>query len=146
MAISRIPPLRSVDLDDVNTILPRFSNLPAMTFFVYRDHMHRRAQAVFNSQPPTQVYRAIQAALTSTNISDTKFRAMRNALLKFASLLEAHLLRDYPAAMYGTFPLVGTPEYRVLVTTLADTVFGYDGPDRPIVEAFLELYRKHATE
>lgn len=121
-------------------------HLPAMTFFAYRDHMRRRAQAVFYSQPPTRVYRLVEAELTSTSILDVEFRAMRNALLRFVSLLEVYLLQEYSAAMYGNFPLVGTPEYKVLVSTLAEVVFGYDGPDRPVVEAFLEIYRKHATE
>lgn len=112
-----------------------------------RDRVRARAYASFAAQPPTGAYRGVRTQLTAVKVSDHASRAMRGALLQFAPVLEYCLLREYPYAMHGIFPKKeSTVLYEALIIELTEMVFGYNGVDRPIVKAFLELYRKHATQ
>lgn len=123
------------------------TGLPLEVMSWIRDRVRARVYASFAVQPPTGAYRGVHTQLTAVKVSDHASRAMKGALLQFAPVLEYCLLREYPYAMHGIFPKEESSIlYEALIIDLTEMVFGYNGVDRLIVKAFLELYRKHATQ
>lgn len=119
--------------------------VPLDVMMTYRSTIRAQALAAFKSQPPTRVYLDMEAALTAIPVKDPSRAAMRAALLRYAPMLESCLLQYYPQATAGILPKHGTDAHHQLVIILTEMIFGHNGVDRPIVEAFLGFYRRYAT-